>query len=252
MGIWRWWVQLRQVFSHHGRCSARSHPPLGNYFVLLVISRASHQSGVYIFKFRRYTPTKAMTRCAHVPYAPTFSAPRELVLRFAHPYECPHSHIGLSAMRFQTVPYDILKSQIAPENTKNVAYTRKPHSMAAPIKRPHRAAPIERPDRTAQSSGPNGAARSDGPNRARPPQSGQIERTQPNAPDRAAKSNAPIERPQPSGQIERPQTERPQSSSPNRAAKSKSPTCVPEPEEEADLRIPQHSSFTAQLCAGKA
>ena len=72
MGIWCWWVQLRQVFSHHSRCSAHSHPLLGNYFVLLVISRASHQSGVYIFKFRRYTPTKAMTRCAHVPYAPTF------------------------------------------------------------------------------------------------------------------------------------------------------------------------------------
>ena len=72
MGVWRWWVQLRQVFSHHSRCSAHSHPLLGNYFVLLVISRASHQSGVYIFKFRRYTPTKAMTRCAHVPYAPTF------------------------------------------------------------------------------------------------------------------------------------------------------------------------------------
>ena len=86
-------------------------------------------------------------------------------------------------MRFQTVPYDILKSQIAPENTKNAAYTRKPYSMAAQIERPNRAAPIERPDRTAQSSGPNGAARSDGPNRARPPQSGQIERTQPNAPD---------------------------------------------------------------------
>ena len=112
---------------------------------------------------------------------------------------------------------DILKSQIAPENTKNAAYTRKPYSMAAQIERPNR------------------AARSDGPNRTRPPQRGQIERTQPNAPDRAAKSNAPIKRPQPSGQIERPQTERPQSSSPNRAAKSKSPTCVPEPEEEADL-----------------
>ena len=110
------------------------------------------------------------------------------------------------------------QSQIAPENTKNVASTRKPHSMAAPIERPHRAAPIERPDRTAQSSGPNGAARSDGPNRARPPQNGQIERTQPNAPDRAAKSNAPIKRPQPSGQIERPHTERPKSSSPIRIA----------------------------------
>ena len=210
MGIWRRWVQLRQVFfSHHDKCSARSHPPLGNYFVPVAISQASHRSGVYIFKFRRYTPTKAMMRCAHVPYAPTFSAPRELVLRFAHPYECPHSHIGLSAMRFQTVPYDILKSQIAPENTKNAAYTRKPYSMAAQIERPNR------------------AARSDGPIE-RPQSSGQIGRPQPNTPPTTRPNRTdPTERPRSSGQIERsnqtPATERPDRTAPYRTSQIKQP-----------------------------
>ena len=181
-----------------------------------------------------------MTRCAHVPYAPTFSAPRELVLRFAHPYECPHSHIGLSAMRFQTVPYDILKSQIAPENTKNVAYTRKPHSMAAPIERPYRAAPIERPDRTAPTEhAPHKATKSNGPNRTPP-----IERPnrtlQSNAHNRAARSNGP----KPNVPNRAAPTERP---NPNRPPASQS-----RKKKINDLRIPQHSSFTAQLCAGKA
>ena len=114
------------------------------------------------------------------------------------------------------------QSQIAPENTKNVAYTRKPHSMAAPIERPHRAAPIERPDRTAPMErpdrtaptehDPHRTAKSNEPNRTPP-----IERPnrtlQSNVHNRAARSNGPKPNvPNRAAPIERPNPNRPPAS----------------------------------------
>ena len=117
-------------------------------------------------------------------------------------------HIGLSKGTSK-----FLKSQIAPENTKNAAYTRKPYSMAAQIEQPNRAAPIERPDRTAPTEhAPHNAAKSNEPNRTPP-----IERPnrtlQSNAHNRAARSNGPKPNvPNRAAPIERPNPNRPPAS----------------------------------------
>ena len=125
---------------------------------------------------------------------------------FAHRYERPH----------WPLKGDILKSQIAPENTKNAAYTRKPYSMAAQIERPNRAArsdgPIERPQWSGLIGRPQPSTTpTERPNRTnpteRPRSSGQIERSNRTStterPDRTAPNRtSPIEQPQSSGQIQ--------------------------------------------------